>query len=422
MNLALACTPTEKRCLRELARRQADYAALPIMKERKALWYAHNSLQGERPVIVMEMDTFEQEMMPPPRCTSPAAAILEQNLNRHLVNFEWIGDDKVVPDYYAVEWQIQVDEFGVLIPQEHADDGHGGAVGYRWQHPIKTLKKGFGQLKPAQFSVDREATLAWQHFAEEVFDGILPVRIENHSLRWHVVPSCKVVTLMGLQQMMLSLVDEPDEVHALYAQLRDNILAFAKWQENEGLLTLNNANHFTGAGSYGFTHELPSESYAQTGRVTKRDLWLNINSQETVGISPRMYREFIFPVYADIAREFGLVYYGCCEPVHDIWACCVCRLPNLRKVSISAWCNEEFMGEALRGGRVIYSRKPSPLFLGVGDGFDEEGFAEHIRKTLRAARGCGLEFIFRDIYTVSCDRTKPGRAVAITRRLIDELW
>lgn len=422
MKVDLTCTAEERRYLRELARKQTEYAALPIMAQREALWYAHNSVQGERPVIVVEMDTFEHEMLPTPRCMSPAAEVLEQNLSRHLVNFEWIGDDKVVPEYYAVEWQIQVDEFGVEIPEEHADDGHGGAVGYRWQHPLRTLKEDFARLKPARFSVDREYTLAWQSFAEEVFDGILPVRIENNSLRWHVAPSCKVVALMGLQQMMLSLVDEPEEMPALYAYLRDNILAFAKWQETEGLLTLNNGNHFAGAGSYGFTCELPAESYARAGRVTTRDLWLNINSQETVSISPRMYRDVVFPVYADIAREFGLVYYGCCEPVHDIWECCVSRLPHLRKVSISAWCNEEFMGEALRGSRVIYSRKPSPLFLGVGVGFDEEGFAEHIRRTLAAAAGCGLEFIFRDVYTVSGDRTKPGRAVAITRQLINELW
>ena len=189
-----------------------------------------------------------------------------------------------------------------------------------------------------------------------------------------------------------------------------------------GPLTLNNANHFAGAGSYGFTDELPSEDHTPTGQITTKDLWLNINSQETVSVSQRMYREFILPYYADLAKEFGLVYYGCCEPVHDIWDCCVSQLPHLRKVSISAWCDEDRMGEALRGSRVIYSRKPSPNFIGVGTEFDEEGFVEHIRKTLQAARGCSLEFIFRDVYTVSGDRRKPGHAVAITRRMIDEMW
>jgi hypothetical protein len=389
---------------------------------------------------VMEMDTFERDMLPQPRCTSPAAVMMEQSLLRHIINHECIGDDKVVPDYFVVTWQIHIDEFGVEIPQEHADDGRGHAIGYRWRHPIKTLKGDFHILKPATYSVDRERTLAIRDLANDVLGDILPAKIENHSFHWHAAPSAKVVSLMGLERMMLSLVDEPEEMHALYAYLRDNILAYARWQERENLFTLNNGNHYAGAGSYGFTHELPShphrerlastpdpverpsEAYARTQTVTTRDLWLNINSQETVGVSPRMYKRFIFPYYRDLAAEFGLVYYGCCEPVHDIWDCCVSKYPNLRKVSVSAWCDEDFMGEALRGSRVIYSRKPSPNSIGVGRDFDTDAFSAHMRKTLVAAKGCHLEFIFRDVYTLTGDQTKPGKAVAITRRLIDETW
>jgi hypothetical protein len=422
MDWELSISKDERHYLRKLARKQAEYAALPLMEQRKKLWYAHNALRGERPVIVMEMDTFESEMLPALRCKSLAAQAIERSLQRHIVNHECINDDKVVPGYFVVPWQISLDEYGIEIPVEHADDGRGKTIGYRWQHPVKSLKEDFGKLKPANFSVDRQGTMARKTFAEEILGDILPVQIENHSFRWHTAPSAKVVSLMSLERMMLSLVDEPEEMHSLYAYLRDNILAFAKWQEAEGLLTLNNANHYVGAGSYGFTDELPTQDTQPGQKLTTRDLWLNMNSQETVGISPRMYRKFMFPYYRDIAEHFGMVYYGCCEPVHDIWESCVSKYPNLRKVSISAWCNEDFMGEALRGGRVIYSRKPSPNYIGVGKEFDEDGFSAHIRKTLEAARGCGVEFIFRDVYTLSGDLSKPGRAVEITRQQIEAVW
>ena len=49
------------------------------------------------------------------------------------------------------------------------------------------------------------------------------------------------------------------------AYLRDNLLAYAKWQEQEGLLVLNNSNDYAGAGSYGFTTERPTEHYAANG-------------------------------------------------------------------------------------------------------------------------------------------------------------
>ncbi len=80
------------------------------------------------------------------------------------------------------------------------------------------------------------------------------------------------------------------------------------------------------------------------------------------------------------------------------------------------------MGQVLRGSRIIYHRKPNPNFIGVGRDLDEEAFREHILKTLRCARGCKLEFSFRDVYTLSGNSGKPRRAVQIVRELIEKYW
>ena len=80
------------------------------------------------------------------------------------------------------------------------------------------------------------------------------------------------------------------------------------------------------------------------------------------------------------------------------------------------------MGEALKGSNVIYHRKPSPNFVGVGKELDEEGFKEHILKTIRCAKGCKLEFSFRDVYNLEGNPDKPRRAVQIVRELIDKEW
>ena len=131
-----------------------------------------------------------------------------------------------------------------------------------------------------------------------------------------------------------------------------------------------------------------------------------------------MFGEFVYPYYEKTARLFGKVYWGCCEPVDKIWDDYISRLPNLAKVSISAWCDEEVMGEKLKDSPVIYSRKPSPNFVGVPEVFDEEAFAAHIRKTARAARDCNVEIIMRDIYTLKGDRKRAKRAVDIARAII----
>lgn len=421
MNSSFNITKSERDYLRELARKQLEYANLPVMEERKRLWYAHNLLNGEKPVIVMEYQTFEGDIMPPPRCESPAAAEIERNLISHLVNHELINDDKVVPPYYAVNWDIAFKEFDMDIETYHAEDSSGRSIGYVWQHPIHDLKEDFHLLKHSVYKADKEATLAWKSFVEETLGDILPVVIKNNSLAWNAVITSKVVRLMGLEKMMYSMMDYPDELHALNSFLADDILAFARWQEKEGLLTLNNGNDYTGAGSYGFTTELPGENYKKTGQVSLKDLWLNVNSQESVGISPYMYGEFIFPYYKRLTEEFGLVYYGCCEPVQSIWEDYLSKLPNLRKVSISPWCDEEYMGRVLKNSPVIYSRKPSPNYIGVGS-FEEDNFTKHITQTLEAAKGGHLEIIFRDVYTLNGDKSKPGKAVKIVRNLIEKMW
>lgn len=88
---------------------------------------------------------------------------------------------------------------------------------------------------------------------------------------------------------------------------------------------------------------------------------------------------------------------------------------NLRRVSISPWCNEEKMGEILRRSKIVYHRKPSPNFLGVGSALDEEALRSHIRRTVNAAKGCNLEFTQRDVYTVGKDIGKVKRYVEIVR-------
>lgn len=107
--------------------------------------------------------------------------------------------------------------------------------------------------------------------------------------------------------------------------------------------------------------------------------------------------------------------------MHTFWDD-IKTLPNLKKVSISPWCDEAFMAERLRGTGIVYLRKPSPNFLGVGAQMDEEAFRDHIRTTIRTARGCNLEIAQRDVYTVNHDMNKVRRYVQIIREVIEEDW
>jgi hypothetical protein len=412
----------ERALLRNLAARQAEYASLPIMAQRKHQWYALNDgISDARPPVVIETWTFDRDFMPPSLlgCTTETGRAIERQLLRHVRNHELIDDDKVVPDTFDIGWFVDIDELGVEIGRETVKDAEGVETGYRWDHPIQDLTQDFGKLQPARCTVNRRRTLAWKAFLDDLLGDLLPVKIRTGTFGCTMLTH-RVVELMGMQAFFLAMLDTPDAVHQLMGYLRDNALRVMQWAEAEGLLRLNNGNQDSFGSSYNFTQQLPAPGYDGPPARLK-DMWGNANSQETVGISPEMFHEFCYPYYRDVCAPVGLVYYGCCEPAHPFWDD-ISALPNLKKVSISRWCDESFMGEALRGTDVVYSRKPDPNFLSVDKTLDEEAWGEHVRATLQATRGVSVEFIVRDVYTVHGDLGNARRAVEVARREIDQYY
>lgn len=398
----------EKQYLRDLAHRQAELAASPENQRLKEAWYKHNSLQGEYPMVVFEEDTCVKEFVKP-LCETPAARALEARLLQNIRSHEILGDDKVVPDFIEIPVDIESRFFGIVPKRVMAEEG----LGYHDEPVLSDLTEDLEKLSASQFRYNYEETERRESYVHDMVGGILPTRRVNALNRWHFALTQHAVNLMGMENLFLAMYDTPDELHTLMRFLADDCKRLLRWEEENGLLFANAGNDYMGSGSYCFNREL-----AQSGPVTSRQTWGHTNSQESVGISPEMYEEFIFPYLCEIADEFGLMYYGCCEPVHPIWDRCVSKLPHLRKVSISAWCDEAFMAERLTGANVIYSRKPSPNFLGVDPVLDEDAFRAYMKNTLDLTRGCHVEIIFRDVYTLHGDPGKARRAVEIVRSLM----
>lgn len=401
----------ERAYLRELARKYMEYASRDEMKEKAKLWYHHNDFQSRRTPIVMEIDTFLDDILPPLKCESRYGREMEKYLQYYIVNYELIGDDKVIPPEYRVPMQIEMKLFDLDIHQEHAEGGKG--IGFHTEPVITNLETQVHELKKSSWRYNREETEKHYAYAESILGDIMPVVYENQSLYWAFMPTKLVVDLMTMQEMFLAMYDCSEEFHLLMRKVTDDLKGFALWQEQEGLLTWNGDNHFVGSGSYGFTKRLKQNS------PRLKDMWGNMNSQESVGVSPEMYEEFLAPYYRELAELFGAMYYGCCEPANEAWDS-IRTYANLRKVSVSAWADQKFMGKVLAEKGIIYSRKPSPNFIGVPGSFHEAEFEAYMEETFQCAADCQLEIIFRDIYSLSGDITKPGRAVKIVRNLVEK--
>jgi len=415
----------ELRYLRDLATRQAQIAALPIMRERKRLWTDMNdAVPGARPPFAIESWTFDRDFMPASvfKCESAYGRGMESVFLRNIRQYEIIGDDHVCPGTIQAYWHVWYDEFGFEIPVEHRKDSQGIDVGFRLDHPIKDLKSGFDMVKPATFGVNRESTMKEKEFLEETFGDIMPVEMVSGTYGRNSLTQ-RILRLMSMETFFMAMYDCPDKLHALMRLITDNAIRISRWAEDEGLLIVNNSNQCTCGTCFNFTTLLP-KSDATPGKVKLSDMWAGMDSQETVGISPALFHEFCYPYYKDLAQMFGLVYWGCCEPVDPIWQMSLSKLPNLKAVSISKWADQRFMAEALDGTGVVFSRKPDPNLLGVDVELNEDTWAREIRSTLEAvaSKTVPLEIIVRDVYTLHGDLGKAKRAVEIARREIDKFY
>jgi hypothetical protein len=420
--MALDMTKSDRERLRALAQRQACYAALPIMDERRRRWYTLNdgAPGSAPPPVIIETWTFDRDFLPDSVfvCETADGRAIERELLRNVRNHEILDDDKVMPDTFEIGWHVSIDEMGVPIPRDVVQDSEGVDLGYQYHYPFKDLPRDLERLTPASCSVDRDSTFARKAELEELFGDLLPVTIRGGCYACTNLTQ-RVVQLMGMEAFFIAMYDQPEAVHALMGFLRDNALRVMRWAEAEGLLTANNGNQCT-ASSFHFTEQLPSAP-SNGDSLGLQDTWGAANSQETVGVAPPMFHEFCFPYYRDVCAPVGLLYWGCCEPADPFWGD-LSQLPHLKKVSISRWCDQVYMGEALRGTGIVFSRKPDPNFLGVDVQLDESAWAAHIRETLDAAAGADVEFIIRDVYTVHGDLEKARRAVAIARDVIDSEW
>jgi len=404
----MSISQKDREILRDLARRQLELANSPRNRQVYADWMANgqSNTQVTRPLIRIETNTFEHEIMPAMmQCEGQEARRIEHQMLRPIINFTLFEDDTLVPDYFEVTDHYQFTPFGLPVKTQQT-----GGLGHHFIPYLFDLEEDDHLLQKSPYAVREDWAQQKVEQAQEVFGDILPVkRISNAA---YCTPMQDIVHIMNMDDMYVAMIDDEERFDAMLGRLVDDYIEFFKAQEASGTLhTAARMQHLC-QGTYCFTNELTDSQ----PNAKLKDMWLFMDSQETAGVSPAMYRDLVFPHYKRVMDHFGLISYGCCEATHPIWDDCLSKLPHLRKVSISPWCDEEIMGEKLQGTGVTFLRKPPATILGMNTpNLDEEATLACFRKTGKAAKGCKMEIIQRDVYTVGGSPEKVKRFVELAR-------
>lgn len=381
----------DRKILRNLAERIAHLATGAEMDEKRSRWRSINSLKKNRPVIFCDPENGWNQIITETQmeCEGKIARHWEMNLRKEIFWGEEMGDDRPVETYFNVPATIAPDDWGIKII-EHSTDTQGGPNALAWSPAITDYDKDLPRLKMPSIDIDKEVSEGSYQLAKDILGDIL--RVRPKSTWWPSLGITKeFIKLRGLMNLYTDFYDHPEETKEFLTFISKTVMAKLDFLEQGNLLWLNNDTTYVGSGGFGITDELPQPDF--DGRVRLIDLWGHTESQETTGVGPDQYEEFVFPAEKPIMERFGLTCYGCCEELHSRWHV-VKKHHGLRRVSCSPWCDVAQMSANLED-KYIISVKPNPASLAKAEP-DWEAIRQEIRTICETTRDNVIELIMKD--------------------------
>ncbi len=380
--------------LRELASRYFEIANGDQNKENILLHKKVNGLKNSRPVVLIdeipwhEMNIDDELTL---KCEAAYCRNMEWFFRTNIYKWNHMRADMVLRNYFNVGKVINTTGMGIAtVKDEHAGDTQ--VFKYVDQFACEDdLEK----LKYERITYDEKATKDIYNFAADIIGDILPVKISGEATGYGL--GCKnwddIVSFKGLDTFFIDLIEKEDLMHKLVDKLTNIFLDKIRQYDELGL--------FDGDAYYiHSTSALTNDLVPNQAHVRAKDIWGRGLAQIFASVSPEMHDEFDIQYMIKAMAPFGLVYYGCCEPL-DKKIGILEKIPNLRKISITPWADVDNATEIIKN-RYVVASKPNPAGL-AGGPLDKEYIRKELSRIAEACKrnGCSCDIVLKDISTVS---------------------
>jgi hypothetical protein len=386
----------DRSVLRALAARCAEIAALPAQEEKRRLWRKLNALAPERPMVTIDQVCWNEMNVDDKLtlvCSDEECRCYENALRRILYQWEYFPVDMVVEPFLRIKKAVSNSGFGMAINEQTISmDETNDVMSHKYINVFNSIED-VDRVKMPVITHDLTETKRRMEFADWLFGGIMALREEGHDPYLSIWDP--ISTWMSVEGVLNAIIDQPEMLHALAKKLSDGYMSMLNQLEEQGLLCHSQSLiHCTGA----YADELPAPGFDPAKPRTK-DIWMFGLAQMFSTVSPAMFDEYEVTYMMPIFERFGLVYYGCCDPLHNKMNE-VRKIPHVRKISMSPWTDQAKGAEEI-GPDYVFSRKPNPAFLAME--FDEGLIRAEFRETLDhcVRNNCPVEFVLKDISTVN---------------------
>lgn len=362
--------------------------------------FAHknvNDLKGDRPIVLIDEIPWHEMNMNDEltlQCSDTFLMEVENELRMTIYKWTHMPADMVVTPYFGVDKILNFSGCGIIRKFNDSEAKNNEEIQAHTFADQFQCEEDVDKLHNEIVTYDEAETLHRYNLLGDIFGDVLPVRIVGVSSGYG--SACKIWDdisfYKSLDRIFTDLIDEPELMHKLAGKLTDILIDLYRQYDEMGLWNGDAYyNHCTSA----LTNDLQID-YANT---TRKNIWGRGLAQILASVSPSMQEEFDLPYQIKALQDFGLIYYGCCEPLHNKINV-IEKIPNLRKISITPWADVNAATEIM-GSKYVVAAKPNPAFLSAKN-LDEVAIRNEITKIVTACKrnGCSCDIVLKDITTV----------------------
>lgn len=400
--------------LRTLAREYAVAAQDFRNAQNRQLHRAVNDLKMIRPVVLINEIPFHELNFDGSltlHCQDSVFRQAEEFFRKRLFQWKYFPADMILPPYYPVEKIMHSTGIGITVDETIlAADRNNSIVSHEYHDQLAT-EEDLLKFHPPVISYDEAGTMQRYQQIGEAIGDILPVRLVGHNSyisMWDDISSYR-----GVTPLLIDLAERPEFCHQIVSKMAEYEISKSEQMEKLGLFELDPLElHCTTA----LNSTLPGDY--DGGFVKRSQVWGRGMAQIFASVSKDMHEEFDIAYMQKIMEPFGLVYYGCCEPL-DKKIDIVEKIPHLRKISITPWADVDNAAEVI-GSRYVIANKPNPA--SVAGHLDEEALRREIGRTLSACRrnGCSFDIVLKDISSAGGDVNNLIRWEKIVMEMVNE--
>jgi len=389
----------DEKILRELAHEYAAAANSARNAQARLLHITSNDLHMQRPIVLVDEIPWQQMNFDDSLtcvCEDNDFRAVEWFLRAQLFKWRNIPSDQVLQPFIGVPKVIHSTGIGITCQEETLHSTHAtDIISHSFVDQLED-EDSPNIITPPVLTYNEAATQASYTKIGTVLGDILPVRITGMS-SLYLASWDDIARYRGVMPILIDLADRPEHSHAIIEKITQCKVAELDQREALGALDREGYGlHCTPS----LTQDLPA---VDGQHATRAHIWGRGMAQIFGSVSRDMHQAFDLEYQKRTVGTCGLVYYGCCEPLHTKIDLLEATFgAKLRKIGVTPWADVNISAEVI-GNKYVFSSKPNPAAVAVPS-LDEAALRSELGEILQACKRNdvkGLDITLKDISTVN---------------------